>query len=107
MGDTRWKAVERRFARDVGVQRIPVTGVDRDGADFADGIAHYQAKSRRTLPAWLWRWLGGIQETARHAGKIGVLVLHRPGQDRAEALVVLSWADWRALHGAAHHTEAR
>lgn len=96
---SRWKAVERRLARDVGTERIPVTGLDRDGADFEDGIACYQAKSRRSLPVWLWRWLAGIVSTATAKGKTGVLVLHQPGQDRGEALVVLRWRDWRELHG--------
>ena len=47
-----WKAVERRMARDVGVERIPVTG-ERHGADFEDGIACYQVKCRRVIPGWL------------------------------------------------------
>ena len=98
MGDKRWKRVERVLARDVGTERIPVTG-ERDGADFEDAIACYQAKSRRSIPGWLWTWLGGICGTATRKGKAGVLVLHQPGQDRAEALVVLRWADWRDLHG--------
>jgi len=98
MSERRWKRVERKLAGDVGVQRIPVTG-ERDGADFADASACYQAKSRRALPGWLWRWLSGIRATGQRHGKAGVLVLHRPGQARADALVVLSWADWCALHG--------
>lgn len=95
---SRWKRVELKFARDVGTERIPVTG-EREGADFEDAIACYQSKSRRAIPGWLWGWLSGIGGTAKRKGKAGVLVLHKPGQARAEALVVLTWADWRALHG--------
>ena len=100
MPQARWKRVETRMARDVGVERIPVTGIDRDGADFEDSLAAYQLKSRRSLPVWLWTWLRGIQGTATRKAKIGVLILHQPGQDRADALVVLSWQAWRDLHGA-------
>jgi len=88
------------MARDVGTERIPVTG-ERDGSDFTDTIACYQLKVRRMLPAWLWAWLGGIQGTARRQGRIGVLVLRVPRMRDEEALVVLAWRDWVALHGAA------
>ena len=62
MSEKRWKVVERKFARDVGVERIPVTG-ERDGADFEDAIACYQSKSRKCIPSWLGSWLSGIVGT--------------------------------------------
>ena len=43
MSDRAWKAFERRLARQLGTQRIPVTG-ERAGADFTDGMFAYQAK---------------------------------------------------------------
>ena len=98
MPTSSWKASERRMARDVGTERIPVTG-ERHGADFADGIACYQLKVRRMLPAWLWAWLGGIQGTAAKQGRVGVLVLRVPRMRDEDALVVLAWRDWVALHG--------
>ena len=53
----------------------------------------------RALPAWLWRWLGGIVATAQPKGKIGLLVLRTPRMPDADALVVLRMADWVALTG--------
>ena len=99
MADKAWKATERRMARDVGTQRIPVTGIDRDGADFEDAIACYQLKVRRVIPDWLWAWLGGIRTTGARKSKAGVLVLKRPGELDEDALVVLCWKDWLDLHG--------
>ncbi len=32
-----WKKGERMLAGDVGTERVPVTGVDRHGYDFASG----------------------------------------------------------------------
>jgi len=93
-----WKVAERRMARDVGVERIPVTG-ERCGADFEDAIACYQLKTRSAIPGWLWTWLSGIQGTATRKGKAGCLVLKHPGQRDSEAIVVLSWRDWVLLHG--------
>ena len=92
------------MARDVGTERIPVTG-ERAGSDFTDAIACYQLKVRRMLPAWLWSWLGGIQGTATRQGRIGVLVLRVPRMRDDDALVILSWRDWVALHGAAGRVE--
>jgi hypothetical protein len=93
-----WKAAETRFARDVGHERKPCDG-SRAGADFEDAICAYQLKVRRALPAWLWTWLTGIQDTAKPSDRIGILVLKKPRQEDADALVVLSWKDWRDLHG--------
>ena len=98
MSDKGWKAAERRMARDVGCERIPVTG-ERNGADFVDGVACYQLKVRRAIPGWLWEWLVGIQANAQRSGKAGVLVLKKPRQRDEEAVVVLSWRDWCDLHG--------
>jgi hypothetical protein len=93
-----WKAAETRFARDVGRERKPCDGT-REGADFEDPMFCYQLKVRRRLPAWLWSWLRGVQGTAAASDRMGVLVLKQPRQEDAEALVVLSWRDWRDLHG--------
>jgi hypothetical protein len=93
-----WKAFERRMARDMGTERIPVTG-ERWGADCATGMFCFQFKLRRSLPTWLWRWMDQIAGTSQAKDKIGVLVLKRPRQDDTDALVVVRWADWVALHG--------
>lgn len=86
------------MARDVGTERIPVTG-ERDGSDFEDAIAVYQLKVRKAIPSWLWGWLTGIQGTGRRKDKAGVLVLKHPGQKDSDAVVVLSWSAWVDLHG--------
>jgi hypothetical protein len=98
MPDKGWKAFERRMCRDVGTERIPVTG-ERDGADGSTSLFAFQFKLRKSLPGWLWTWLAGIRSHAKDKGKVGVLVLKRPRQRDAEALVVLTWDDWCELHG--------
>lgn len=86
------------MARDVGCERIPVTG-ERCGADFEDGLAVYQLKVRKSIPTWLWQWLAGIQGTAARKNKCAVLVLKHPRQKDEDAVVLLSWRDWVDLHG--------
>lgn len=94
-----WKNAERRIAADLGGARIPVTGIDRHGADVVTPMFHVQVKLRKALPGWLWDWLGGISSDAKAKGKVGILILKRPRQADAEGLVVMSYADFVDLHG--------
>ena len=94
-----WKASERRVADDLLGHRIPVTGIDRDGAEVVTPLFHVQVKLRKTLPTWLWGWLRGIVSDAAPHGKVGVLVLKKPRQRDAEGLVVLRYGDFVDLVG--------
>ncbi len=94
-----WKAAERRVATDLGGARIPVTGIDRDGADVVTPMFHCQVKLRKALPTWLWGWLSGIQGDAKPHGKVGILILKKPRQKDTEGLVVMSYGDFVDLHG--------
>jgi hypothetical protein len=100
-----WKAAERRVAEDLGGQRIPVTGIDRDGADVVTPLFHCQVKLRKALPVWLWTWLAGIRGDATPAGKVGILVLKKPRQRDCDGLVVMSYGDFIDLHGAIPESE--
>ena len=94
-----WKGWERRVASHLGGRRIPVTGIDRYEADVVTSMFHVQLKLRKALPDWLFDWLGGIVANAEPHGKVGVLLLRKPRQDDAEALVVMRYSDFRDLHG--------
>lgn len=93
-----WKKYESRVAAALGGRRIPVTGIDRDGADVVTPMFAVQVKLRRSLPAWLFAWLGGIVRTTPD-GKVGILILRTPRMRDAEALVVMRFSDFTALHG--------
>jgi hypothetical protein len=93
VADKSWKAFERRMCRDVGTERIPVTG-ERHGADGTTDRFCFQFKLRRSLPQWLFTWLTGIVESAEQTKRIGVLVLKRPRERDDDALVVMRWLDW-------------
>ena len=97
MSDRAWKAFERRLARQLGTQRIPVTG-ERAGADFTDGMFAYQAKLGRRCPAYLREWLAGIVAAGDRRRLVGVVVWKPKGTRDREALVVLRFSDWRDLH---------
>lgn len=76
-----------------------MTGIDRHGADVVTPMFHCQLKLRRALPQWLFDWLGGIVADATPKGKVGILILRKPRQEDAEALVVMRYGDFRDLHG--------
>ena len=97
MADRGWKQFERRMARDVGTERIPVTG-ERHGADARTSLFAFQFKLRKTIPSWLFEWLAGI---CAPTGRVGVLVLKQPRMRDEDAIVVLRWRDWVDLHGRA------
>jgi hypothetical protein len=94
-----WKSFERRIAADLGGRRIPVTGLDRHGADVVTTMFHVQTKLRKAIPDWLFDWLGGICGTAGDAGKTGILILKTPRMRDSESLVVMRFGDFVALHG--------
>jgi hypothetical protein len=94
-----WKSAERRIAEDLGGRRIPVTGIDRHGADVVTPMFHVQVKLRNSLPSWIWDWYWGIRDDAGKAGKIGVLILKLPRQKDTDGLVVMSYGDFVDLHG--------
>ena len=101
MSDKRWKAVEREHAKDLGVERIPVGGRQRDlhGADYEDGLCLYQQKHGYKQPSYLAGWLNGIRGTAQKHQKIGIVVWRGKRQKKGDAIVMLKWNDWVALHG--------
>jgi hypothetical protein len=98
MPDKTWKAFERRMSRDVGTERIPVTG-ERHGADAENAMFSFQFKLRRCIPAFIFEWMDGIVLTAQRRSKVGVLVLKTPRMRDEESLVVVRWKDWCDLHG--------
>ena len=98
-----WKGFERRVAGCLGGRRIPVTGIDRHGADVECEMFSIQVKLRKGQPAYLREWLDGICASAETRERIGVVVWKQPGRGRNDddALVVLRLKDWVALHGRA------
>lgn len=94
-----WKHWEWRVGCELGGRRIPVTGIDRHGADVVTPMFHCQLKLRKALPQWLFDWLSGIVADASAHNKVGVLILRTPRQRDAEALVVMRYGDFKDLHG--------
>lgn len=96
-----WKGWERRVAHRLGGRRRPVTGLDRGDGDCFTPMFEVSCKLRKGQPAYLLEWLSEIRRNAVARGRIGLVVWKTPGRGRADddALVVLRWSDFIALHG--------
>ena len=97
MADKSWKKFERRLAKRVGGKRIPVTGLDRAGADVVAGQFVYQAKLRKGVPSYLREWLDGITASGERAGKVGIVAWKAPREKDADTIVVLRLKDWEEI----------
>ena len=95
MADKVWKARERDVAAYFGGWRIPVTGIDRHGADVETDDLALQVKYGRGRPAYLKDWADGI------AGKgpigVGAVVWVSHGESIKDALVVIRADEFKDL----------
>lgn len=114
MSERGWKKAERRMAKKLGGTRIPVTG-ERAGIDIDAGPFVYQLKVRQGMPGYLRKWLDGICGQADQDGasvpmvtgraydlrplRTGVVIWKSPRAHDDNAVVVLRFSDWVALHG--------
>ena len=98
-----WKGFERRCAALLGGRRIPVTGIDRHGADVTNELFDVQCKLRAGQPSYLKEWLRGIVASATARQRIGIVIWKEPGRGKndEDALVILRLKDWIELHGEA------
>jgi hypothetical protein len=99
MADRVWKRREREVAKTLKGRRIPVTGIDRHGADVETPLLSIQVKHGRRRPAFLREWLDGICGSAKVNGKVGLVVWTDHREPTPEAVVILKLSDFEALHG--------
>ena len=99
MADKAWKRRERAVAESLGGRRIPVTGVDRHGADVETGAFSVQVKHGRNRPGYLADWLNGICGVAADKGKTGIVVWSSPRERQGDAIVLMRLRDFVDLHG--------
>lgn len=99
MAERGWKQFERRIARDHGVERQPITG-ERDASDAMEhAMFCFQMKLRKAIPKCIREWSDSIHRAAQKVDKVGVLIVKEPGKHDDNALVIVRYRDWVALHG--------
>ena len=84
-----WKSCERRVAKVLGGERVPVSGRTRgDAPDVLHDHLSIEVKSRRRLPAWIEDAMKQAEASAKD-GQLPVVVLHQDRAPYAESLVLL------------------
>ena len=86
------------MAKALDGKRIPVTGIDRDGADVTSDLFAVQVKHGRRRPSYLADWLSGIRAQAL-APQVGVVVWCDNRECLEDAVVLMSMKDFVDLHG--------
>ena len=96
---SRWKAVERRVAKALGGERVPITGRQRGNVpDVKHDRLGIEVKDRAKLPAWLHDAVDQADAVVRTGGgKIACAVLREKGQRIEDSYCVLRLRDVRAL----------
>lgn len=100
-----WKQAERRIARMIGGERVPVSGRGRGySPDVEHSTLSIEVKSRASYPAWLEDAMRQAEAAstveARKTGhplKTPVTVLHRDGKRYADDLVLCRLSDFVRL----------
>ena len=94
MTNPAWKRTERRIAALLGGRRVPVTGRQRgDVPDIAHDQLSIEVKHRASIPQWLCEAIEQAQASATPA-QIPIAVIHQHGKPYADALVVMTLADF-------------
>ena len=97
MPDRAWKRTERKIARRLGGERLPVNGRGNQ-PDVESPWLAVEVKHRRRLPVWLTAAVAQAVAGAAE-GHLPVVVLHEAGRRHAEDIVCLRLADFEQWFG--------
>lgn len=108
MADKLWKSVERRIAKYLGGERVPITGRQRGSApDISHPWLSIEVKQRDSLPAWLADAMdqaemsvGIVQPHESNVphdrvSQLPIAILHQTGNRIEDAYVVVRLSDFR------------
>ena len=105
MADKLWKAVERRIAKYLGGERVPITGRQRGSApDIKHEWLSIEVKQRNNLPAWVHDAMDQAKSSQKpifeskggyEGFQLPVVILHETGKRIEDDYVVLRLEDFR------------
>ena len=95
MTDKAWKQFERRVAKYIGGERVPITGRQRgDAPDIKHAWLSVECKYRKKLPNWLFE--ARAQAEASKVGvQLPVQIYAQKGQNTGDAFIVMRLQDFR------------
>lgn len=95
MADKAWKAAERRIAKYIGGERVPVSGRTRgDQPDIRHAWLCPEVKYRSKIPAWLFDAMDQAEKSAQPR-QMPCVILIEKGQRVGDALICFRLSDAR------------
>lgn len=95
MADKAWKACERRIAKYIKGERVPITGRQRgDAPDIKHNWLSPEVKYRKTLPAWFKDAMNQAEASAMPR-QLPVVIMVEKGQEVGEAFIMCRLKDFR------------
>lgn len=95
MVDKAWKACERRVAKYIGGERVPITGRQRgDAPDIAHNWLSVEVKYRKALPAWLKDAMHQAKASAR-CSQTPIVILCEKGSDVGKSFAIFELEEVR------------
>jgi len=89
-----WKDHERRIAKRLGGERVPVSD-NRSSTDVLHAIFSIECKLRKALPTWLH---GAMRQAMdAHSNKMPIAILHETGKNSDDDYVVVRLKDFEQL----------
>lgn len=91
-----WKTAELKICRMLGIQKVGNSGQATPDGESEHLVAEIKHGRRYRLARWLHDELGKARSKAGD-GRVGVVVVHEPGQNYADSIVFLrlqDYADW-------------
>ena len=95
MTDKLWKAWERKIAKYIGGERVPITGRQRgDAPDIKHNWLSVEVKTRKKLPNWLFEARAQAEASAR-ANQMPIQFYAEKGMEVGEVFCVVRLSDFR------------
>lgn len=90
-----WKSVERAIAREVGGERVPITGRVRDQGkpDIDHDRFSIEVKHRKALPSWIKDAVDQSEKSNKDGSKVPIVVLHEKNQKYKDSFVLIRLSD--------------
>ena len=94
MADKAWKACERRIAKYIGGERVPITGRARGSApDIDHAWLSIEVKYRKKLPDWMHDAMSQAKASAR-GNQMPVVIYCENGMDTGKCYIVTELGDF-------------
>ena len=93
MADKAWKACERRIAKFIGGERVPITGRQRgDAPDIAHNWLSVEVKYRKKIPEWIKDAMRQAVASKRMR-QMPCVILCEKGQKTEDNLIIFRLGD--------------